>query len=78
MNAETKSRTLDCFRAANCKAASCAVCGTNRLCMLYAFFSAYTENRRTGREAAAEAPEDRGFRAADAGEEQAKGKGEEQ
>lgn len=71
MNARTKSRTLDDFRAANCKAASCTECETNRLCMLYAFFSACDENSRTDIEVAAEVLEDHGFHVTDVREERA-------
>ena len=47
MNARLKHRTLEDFRAANCKAASCEECETNRLCLPYCFFSACDENKRT-------------------------------
>ena len=71
MNARLKSRTLEDFRAANCKAASCKECETNRLCLPYCFFSACNENNRTDIEVAVELLEDNGFHVSDAREERA-------
>jgi hypothetical protein len=72
MNARTKNRILDDFRAANCEAVSCAECGTNKICMLYAFFSACDENNRTAIEVAVELLEDHGFHITDIREERAR------
>jgi hypothetical protein len=71
MKSSIKTRTLEDFRAANCKAASCGECETNRVCMLYAFFSACDENSRTDIEVAVELLEDNGFHVSDAREERA-------
>ena len=71
MNASLKRRVVDDFRAANCKIASCEECETNRLCLLYAFFSAAGANNRTHFEDAVELLEDNGFHVTDIREERA-------
>jgi hypothetical protein len=71
MNKRVKTQTLDDFRAANCKAASCEECGNNRMCLPYCFFSAADKNNRTEIEAAIEILEDNGFHVTDAKEERA-------
>jgi hypothetical protein len=71
VNARIKQRTLEDFRAANCKAASCAECETNRMCLLYTFFSACNENSRTDIEVVVDLLEDNGFHVSDAREERA-------
>jgi hypothetical protein len=71
VNARIEQRTLEDFCAANCKAASCAECETNRMCLPYTFFSACNENSRTDIEVAVELLEDNGFHVSDAREERA-------
>jgi hypothetical protein len=71
-----KTQTLDDFRAANCKAASCEECENNRLCLPYAYFSALNKNNRTDIErtnikVAVELLEDNGFHVSDVHEERA-------
>jgi hypothetical protein len=71
MNAGMKQRTLEDFRAANCKAASCTECETNRVCLPYTFFAACQECNRTDIEVAVKVLEDKGFHVSEAREERA-------
>jgi hypothetical protein len=76
MNERVKTQTLDDFRAANCKAASCGECGDNRMCLLYCYFSgagknSRTDTERTEIEVAVEILEGNGFHVTDAKEERA-------
>jgi hypothetical protein len=76
MNERVKTQTLDDFRAANCKAASCGECGDNRMCLLYCYFSSAGKNNRTDAErteieVAVGILEDNGFHVTDAREERA-------
>jgi hypothetical protein len=67
-----ENRTLNDFRTANCKAASCEECETNRLCLLYCFFSARDEGSRTNIEVVTKVLEDNGFHVTDIREERAR------
>jgi predicted nucleic acid-binding Zn ribbon protein len=69
MNERINTQTLDDFRAANCKAASCEECGNNRMCLPYYFFSAVAKCSRTDIEVAVGLLEGNGFHVTDAREE---------
>jgi hypothetical protein len=71
MSTGSKSQKLENFRAANCKAKSCLECETNRICMVYLFFSARDENNKADIEVVVELLEANGFHVTDAREERA-------